>query len=349
MRQQNNKQENITQQKKGRYILLLVVIGVLAAGGLLWYYAVRENDPAHTAVLRIGEEVVYLDELNFNILQNIDSMELDMEADTSDLEDQYKEDLLHMVMDYRVEAMVAQQQGITLTEEEQSTIRQDAVAFMGTVDGSALRKLGITQECIMRIYTNRYLAHALEEEATSDLEVEPQNFCTLYVMFFPKIQMDEQGDYIRQEDGETPVMLSEELIAQRKKDAEDARAALLDGKDAEEVARQYGVEAYSSEQSNLAGSFEESINGYAESLHEGECSPVLELSSCFLIVDMLEENDAEKAEEILNYYRSDQEKEIIGEKRKAWYQETGVSEEPDLVGNTWKKISLYDFTQYGEE
>lgn len=351
MRQQSNKQEKITQQKKRYHIPLLVlaVISVLVVGGILWHYAWKESDPAHTAVLQVGEDVVYLDEMNFNILQNIDSMDLAMEAGTSDVEEQYKEDLLHMVMDYKVEAMVARQQGITLTEEEQATIRQDSVAFLGTVDGSVLRKLGITQECIMRIYTDRYLAHALEEDATSDLEVEQQNFCTLYVMFFPKIEMDEEGDYIRQEDGETPIMLSEELIAKCKQDAEDARAALLDGKDAEEVAKQYGVEIYSGEQSNLTGSFEEPIDEYAVSLHEGECSPVLELSSCFLIVDMLEENDAEKAEEILSYYEADQKKERIEEKRKTWYQETGISEEPDLIGNTWKKVSLYDFAQYGEE
>ena len=46
---------------------------------------------------------------------------------------------------------------------------------MGTVDGRILKQLGITQERVIEIYTQRYLAHALEESVIKDLKVEEQN------------------------------------------------------------------------------------------------------------------------------------------------------------------------------
>ena len=214
---------------------------------------------------------------------------------------------------------------------------------------SILKQLGITQERVIEIYTQRYLAHALEESVIKDLKVEEQKYCTMYMLLFPKVETDANGDYVREDDGETPVMLSEEDIKKKKEDCEKAYEELKDGADIEEIAVKYGVSNVSGEESNLAESFEKPFSEYAVKLKEGEYSPILETASCYGILKMITENNEEIAEQIMGYYKSDLEQETIDENKTKWYEEAGAGSGADFVGSTWENISLYDFVKYVEE
>ena len=334
-------------------VVVIVVMLILAAIGL-WMLSGEGNKPSDKLVFTVGEEEVYLDEINFCILQNVvnlgittDMLNNTKTKDGSSAAEYYKQEILGLITDYKVEYMTARQQGFAMTEEEEKSVRSDAVQFMGSINGGVLSELGITQDMVIEVYKQRYLAKKLEDTVIGDIEAEEQKFCTMYMLLFPKVEMEEDGDYKRQEDGETPIMLSEEDIAKRKEDADTAYQELIDGAEIEEVAKKYGVAAYSGEESNLSGSFGEPFSEYAESLKEGEYSPVLDMESCYAILKMVTENNAELAEQILGYYNSDVAKDKIEEEKKRWYEEAGI-EGPEFNGNIWEKISLYDFTQYVE-
>ena len=47
---------------------------------------------------------------------------------------------MQVITDYKVEAKIAEQQGITLSEKDRDAIRVDAVEYMGTVDGRILKQ-----------------------------------------------------------------------------------------------------------------------------------------------------------------------------------------------------------------
>lgn len=343
------------KQNKGKFIFIAALVGILVIGIGVCLYRKAEQESSKKEVFRIGDKTVYLDEVNYYLLQSVTELGLtadeleQLTQEDADTQEHYKSEVLQVIVKDKVEAAVAGQQGITLTEEEETAIAKDAVAYMGTVNGSALRNLGITKECIATVYTEKYLAQLLEKSVTDEIEVEQDNFCTMYQMFFPKVEMTEDGDYARQDDGVTPILLPDEQIAKAGEDAEAAHKALEAGEEPDEVAKRYGVDVYSGEAGNLSGSFEEPFLEYARSLKEGECSPVIDMSSCYVILKMMQENDEETAEQILGYYRLDLEQEAIEEKRTQWYQEMGVGEEPDFIGNTWKKLSLYDFVKYVEE
>lgn len=341
--------------KKISLILVIAVAGVVFAAAILWKLSGAGDAPAQKEVFKLGEEVVYLDEVNLCILQNIVNLGITNEMlnttaqDGSNADDYYKNEILQLIMDYKVEAKLARKQGVVLSKEEEQSVRQDAVEYMGKIDGRVLKQLGITQDRVIEIYKERYLAHALEKTVTKDVEVEEQNYCTLYLLLFPKVETDADGDYVKEEDGETPVMLSEKEIAQKKADADTAYQELLAGSAIEEVADQYDVAAVSGEESNLTGSFGEPFSEYAKKLKQGEYSPVLDTASCYAIVKMVTENNETLAEQILEHYKSDLKKEAVEEKKAEWYEEVGISQEVDFLDNTWKSISLYDFVQYVEE
>lgn len=354
------KKERMALEKRGKRKKLLIsvvfaVVGIMIAAAVLWKISGAGTVPSQKSVFRIGGEEVFLDEVNLCILQNVmnigitDNMLNTTSQDGSSMDDFYKDKILQVITDYKVEAKIAEQQGITLSEKDRDAIRVDAVEYMGTVDGRILKQLGITQERVIEIYTQRYLAHALEESVIKDLKVEEQKYCTMYMLLFPKVETDANGDYVREDDGETPVMLSEEDIKKKKEDCEKAYEELKDGADIEEIAVKYGVSNVSGEESNLAESFEKPFSEYAVKLKEGEYSPILETASCYGILKMITENNEEIAEQIMGYYKSDLEQETIDENKTKWYEEAGAGSGADFVGSTWENISLYDFVKYVEE
>ncbi len=354
------KKERMALEKRGKRKKLLIsvvfaVAGIMIAAAVLWKISGAGTVPSQKSVFRIGGEEVFLDEVNLCILQNVmnigitDNMLNTTSQDGSSMDDFYKDKILQVITDYKVEAKIAEQQGITLSEKDRDAIRVDAVEYMGTVDGRILKQLGITQERVIEIYTQRYLAHALEESVIKDLKVEEQKYCTMYMLLFPKVETDANGDYVREDDGETPVMLSEEDIKKKKEDCEKAYEELKDGADIEEIAVKYGVSNVSGEESNLAESFEKPFSEYAVKLKEGEYSPILETASCYGILKMITENNEEIAEQIMGYYKSDLEQETIDENKTKWYEEAGAGSGADFVGSTWENISLYDFVKYVEE
>ena len=177
--------------------VILAVIGIAVLAAVLWKLSGAGNAPSEKVVFKVGGEAVYLDEVNLCIYQNV--MNLGMTADSlnttaedgSSADDYYKKEILQMIMDYKVEAKVARMRGMTLSDEEKKEIRNDVVEYMGEADGRMLRKFGITQERIIEIFEERYLANGLEQTVTQTVTVEEQNYCTMYMLLFPKVEMDE--------------------------------------------------------------------------------------------------------------------------------------------------------------
>lgn len=331
-------------------IVVLIMLAVAVFG--LWKLSGESEKPANTLVFTVGTEEVYLDEVNLCVLQNMLSLGIaaeDMQNTTAEdgtgAADHYKQAILELIMDYKVAYMVAKEQGLSLTEEEKEQVRLDVVGYLGEVDARLLNAWGIEQERIEEVYMQRYLAHKLEETVTGEIQVDDQNYCTIYLMLFPKIEMLEDGNYATLEDGETPIMLSDEEIKQAKENADNAWKELQEGADVVEIAEKYNVQSFSGEESNLADSFDEPFKQYTKSLKENEYSPVLETESCYAIVKMVKENNAEIAEQILSYYKEDLKKEALEEQRTTWYEEMGIGQEPVYNGKIWDKLSLYDYVQ----
>lgn len=345
------KQNNNKLMKNILTMMAVVVVLILATIGL-WKLSGKGDEPSETLVFTVGTEEVYLDEVNFCILQNVldlgitaQSMQNVTAADGTDAATYYKQEILDLIMEYKIEYLIAKEQGITMTEEEEQAVRNDVVEYLGQVDARLLNQWGVKQDTVYEVYRQRYLANRLEKTITEDVDVEDQKYCTIYMLLFPKIEMQEDGNYVTAEDGVTPIMLSDTEIKKRKEDADQALVELKDGADIEEIAEKYGVAAYSSEESNMTSSFGEPFSQYAESLKAGEYSPVLDIESCYAIVKMITENNEVLAEQIMEYYKADVTEEMLQQKRLEWREQLGVGQTPEFKNKVWEKISLYDYVQ----
>lgn len=355
----NDKTEKLQDKKTVRNIILtvfavVVVIVLLALG--LWLLSEKSKTPEETVVMKVGDRDVYLDEVNLYCLENvtqlgitIDQLDTVTASDGTPAPEYYKREILDLILDTKITYMKAVEEGITLTKEEKSAIQSDAVEYMSNVSGSVTKKMGITMNTVLQSYEERYVVKKYGDELMSDVEVEEQQYCTIYMLLFPKVQVDEKGNYIKDSDGESAILLSEDEIKEKKADADAALLELQDGADIEEVAKEYGVDLVSGQESNLVGSFGDPFDEYAGTLKEGELSPVLEIESCYAIIQMVEENNEDLAQQITSHYREEKEKEEMSQFLASWYEEYGIDKDNVLVGSAWDKLSLYDFAQYVEE
>lgn len=339
-----------TKETVGTIVVgLLMLVGVVLG---LWKLSGEGDKPANTLAFTVGTEKVYMDEVNLVVLQNIQSTGMTIESLDSisvekgiDAAGVYKDKMLDVIMDYKVGYMVAKEQGLQLSKEELEDVKLDVNSYLAEVDARLLNQWGIERKMIEEVYEQRYLAHKLEETVTAEVEVEEYQYCTVYFMLFPKVEMDANGGYVKEADGVTPVMLSDSEIQQAKKDADEALKMLKDGAEPATVAEKYGVEGYSGEESNISTSFDEVFTKYTTTLKAGECSPVIELESCYAIVKMIEENNEELAEQIMEHYVEDVKEEALEKQRVVWYEQVGVGDEPEFDGKAWSDVNLYDYLQ----
>ena len=361
----NTIEKNINEKSGKKELLITVIIIVCAlvlitAGLIILFH--KEHSEYDTVVLKVGDEKVRKDEINFLMLQN--AVDLKISADTLEVsedtlkslgvdsaDEYYKNEIVKMVMDYKVEYMTAKKQGIIMSDDDKSKVRKDATEYLSGVNARILSELGITKDRIIEIYEQRFLATKLVDETKSGIEVdEPdidKRFATVYIMLFPKVVTTDDGNYEREADGETPVMLSDDEIKEQKEKADAAYKELTeDNADVEEVAKKYGVEAFSGMQYNLVESFEEPFSDCIKKLKEGEYSNVIDESSFYGIVKMVSENNEQLSEQIMKQYNEDMIDESFNKKLDEWYTELGISKDPVFVGDTWDKITFYDFVKY---
>ncbi|MGN0437345.1 MAG: peptidylprolyl isomerase [Lachnospiraceae bacterium] len=307
-------------------------------------------------MFKVGNQNVYLDEVNLYCLENVAQLGITVEQldtvvaeDGTAAPDYYKQEIFDLILDNKVTYMKAIDEGITLTKQEKESINSDAVAYIGSLNGSVTKQFGITMDTVKRSYEERYIVKKYGDKLFSEITVEEQRYATLYLLLFPKVQIDENGNYVTDTDGETPILLSEDEIKKAKEDADAALIELKNGADIAEVAKKYGVDLVSGQESNLVGSFSDPFEPYAQTLKNGELSPVLDIKSCYAIVQMMSENNEEIAQQITNYYLEDTKQEKMKESLATWYQEYEIEKDDVITGSAWDKLSLYDFSQYVEE
>jgi hypothetical protein len=356
--EEQSKKQDVKKQMRGNILFtigMVLVVALIAFG--LWKLSGEDDNPANIEVFRTGDMVVYLDEMNLCMLQNTLSLGITKDhldgttaEDGTPVDKYYCQQIMEMIIDYKVGAMIAKQEGLSLSEKEEDAVRADALAYLTKMNGHALKELGINQDLLIEVYQQRYLAKKLEDQVTEEIEVAEQRYSTIYVMMFPIVQMNEDGSVAVAEDGVTPILLTEEEKKQRKEDADAAYQALKDGEDYATVAKKYNVDIYSGEQSNLVDNFEDPFLQYVQSLQEGECSPVIEAESFYGIVVMITENNEELAQQIMDYYRSDMEDEYLDTRRVEWYETLGLDKENIQQGNCeiFQELTLYKFVDAQE-
>lgn len=352
-------------------VMALTVAGVMLVGGLVGCDKTKDDkkedkttatseadledggfldnkNASEVEVLKVGDQKVYLDELNLYGLQYAYTFGLTEEnllslySETQTNDAYNKEQLLTQIRQAKIEYQTAKEKGIELTDEESEAIETGVTNFMNSMDAGMLEYFGITEDTVRKSFTEQMYNTALEGSVKHTGDSSDYQCNTIYYLTFLTVQME--GESVVNDADGNPVALDDAAKAKMKEKADAALVELQNGAEPADVAKKYEVTVSSGEESNIIGAYPDEFDAVMVGMKDGEISEVFETEYGYNIVKMITADDKEFAEYFNTYYNSQLDDTALKEEQQKWYASVKIDAEKDLVGDTWERFSLLPYT-----
>lgn len=333
----------------------IIMIAVLCATTLLAGCGKEEEkstqaasngkDPADVLVLKVGDDEVYLNEVNYYALAFLSSMGV---ADGTDLstyfseqyptmDEAYKAQLLMQIRQSKILYLKAVEEGITLSEDEVAEVDTEADKFMENYDKDKQEKFGLDKELLTHVFTQIYMIRKLESQLASGVEQsETVSYGTIEKLVFLRVKIDESGNAVTDADGNYEY-LSEEEQAEKKAQAEEALTKLKNGESADDLIAEYDLAATSGTTHAATDSLKESYG-----LSDGEVSDVIESDYGYTIIKVVALEDQDYTDSVNSYYQNSATQEAVKNQEQEWFDAFEISDD-DVETDVWKAFSLQEF------
>lgn len=302
------------------------------------------KSPSEVLVMTVGEDEVYLNEVNYYALSLLKGMNVPAGTDMSQyysatyptMDSAFKAQLLAQIRQSKILYLQAVEQGITLTPEEEEEMNGLIDEFVASSDQDQLEKFGLDREVLTHVYTQIGLIRKMEQQLAEQIEIEGESYGTLESLVFLKIEIDENGNAVLDADGNYSY-LSDREQKQQKELAEEALERIQNGEEIEDLIKEYGLEATSGTIHATSDSIKDTYG-----LNDGEISDVIENSFAYTIVKIIELEDEEYTELSNSYSSGAAVQAAIEEQENIWFDFFPISDE-DLVNDVWEAFTFQDF------
>ncbi len=250
-----------------------------------------------------------------------------------------------------LQSQMAKEAGFTVPDEQVETMDLMMTAFYATFGEDFLVNYGIDETAVRNMIERQLYVYLLTDKATNDLITEftmeyeekyaDYQFHNMYYVVFPNFQVDDEGQTILDDEGNS-IPLSEEEMAEQLALAEEFRERAVNGTvSADEsatmeiLAQEYGVAPFSGVQINVNGVYTEELNKVVASLSNGDISEVILTDAGFMIVRMDNSNDTELMAQMIADFAEESATDYLPYRQQIWIEESGIeSIEPnqDLLG-----------------
>ena len=238
-------------------------------------------------VMTVGEYDINHDELMLYCILELLSGTMTYQDVVAD-EAKYKQQVLDSLVKTKMLNDAATLEKLEFNKNDEETRDRLIDNFTSYVPKDVLKKYGISEEVVKSVFQDTSVMNKLSNDTRNEMgkslnekyleEFKDYNFQRIYYVTFPKVEADEEGNPLITEEG-TYVMLDDETRAAKKEDAEAAVKEINAGADAKEVAKKYGVDAYSEEKSCYVGGYSSDMNDIMANLKAGQCTCVYETDS----------------------------------------------------------------------
>lgn len=306
--------------------------------------AASGKEPSEILVLKVGESEVYLNEVNFYALSFMSRMGITEETDLSsafsqefaDMDSALKAQFLISLRQAHILYQKAQEEGITLTEDENADVTKQVQDYIASNDAEKLEKFGIDEELLTRVFTMSQTIQKYEQKIMEGMEVESVSYGTYYNFAFLTIELDDNGNAVTNDDG-SYVYLSDSEQEHQKELAEEVQERLAAGDDPEALIEEYELSSTSGLIHATTESLEDTFG-----LKDGEVSEVKENDFGYIVVQIQTMEDAEYSEQVKEYNASTQAQDYLTEQEQALMDAFPISEE-DIVEKVWNAFTFKDF------
>lgn len=328
--------------------IILILLAILCTACLL--SGCKDNErgneaiPSTTVVLTVGEEEISVSEMNYYGLSFLDGLHMpedtDMNAyysqDYPTLNDALKAQLLTQMRQTKILYLKAIEEGITLSEEDEATVKELVDEYMKAYDAEKLERLGLSQEVLTHVYTQMQMILKLETKLAAEAgSGEVVSYGTIDNLVFLTIEVDENGNAVVDADGNY-VSLSKEEQEKQKALAEEVMQKLKDGEAAEDLIEEYDLALTSGSVHGTTESLQKTYN-----LKDGEVSEVLSNDFGYSVVKMVALEDKDYTDRVGAYNAQTAAQEVVQSQESAWFDAFPISDE-DLNEDVWNAFNFQD-------
>lgn len=299
------------------------------------------KDPSKVLVLKVGEQEIYLNAVNYYALSVVESMGITKGTDMSEkyndtyptLDDAVKAQLLLQIRQTAILYQKAQEMEVTLNDTQKQEIEELVAQYKEKYDADTLKQLGIDDTLLTEMYTQYKLIRTMETQLANDL-TEDEDYGTIETLTFLTIMVDGSGNAVTDDDGNYQY-LTEAEKAQKKVQAEEAWEKAKNGTSFEDLIEEYDLASTSGTTHATTASLQDIY-----SLQDGEISEILEEDFGYTIVYMVKQKDEEYSE-IVKEYNANQ---AVQNQESDWFDKFVVSDN-DLEADVWNAFTFQDFVQ----
>jgi hypothetical protein len=343
----------MTDMKKKKVWKRVIAAGCVLAmtAGLLTGCGSNQKSTADRGEVLVlsGHEISESELMVYSLLELLNGEQYysDVAAD----EASFKEATIEYARETKVLYDVALQEGIEFSDSDVETRDQLMQSFISYFPDEVFETYGITEDVIEQVFIEKSYVEKLDNDKRNEMgqaltdEYEAQyqdyNFQTLYYIVFPAVEADENNEPVVDDDGNY-VTLSDEEKETVKANAEAAAEAINQGQDAEEVAEQYGVSDYCSEQSGYVGAYSDEMNEILSNMTAGQCSPVYESSMSYYMIAVLTDHDSDLLLDYAYNLALNDVDDQYAAQRQAWMDAVATDTDADLTEGFWADFSLLD-------
>lgn len=298
------------------------------------------EDGKKTVVMTLNGYDVTLSEYNLFAIQYLMMQAMEPDDITEDRITSMKSDIASEIKLEIVEYLLAQKtDGVELSEEATAEIETNTNNYIDKLGEDFLAQYGIDREAVTQLFTEQAYIKALTDKAKQDLaddayeenakKFEGIDFHTVYYALFPSVEYDENGNPVVDEAGQN-VALSEDVMKEQKKKAEELQKRAADGEKLEDLIEEYGIAASSGEERNYQGAYADELNAVVDKMEKGDISEVIETDAGYMIVRMDNPKDDDYKEYALHYAAMQTANSMITTLQQNWLSASGCADvEPD--------------------
>ncbi len=244
---------------------------------------------------------------------------------------------------------VALGQGMEFSDSDKDMRDKLMASFKSYIPQDIFDEYEITDELITSVFNETCYVDKLENDTRNEIgkkltadyteQFKNENFQSLYYIVFPTIESDEEGQPKVDDNGqyiELDDNAKKEMLAQ----AREAADAINAGQDAKEIAKQYNVDVYSTEQSGMVGAYSEELNDVLGSLDEGRCTDVYESGVGYYVIAVIKNNDQDLVESYAYSLALDAVDAEYDKQKALWLSSVATLTDADFEGNSWAEFDL---------
>lgn len=300
------------------------------------------NDPSKVLVLKVGDQDVYMDAVNYYAIALVEAMGL---SEGTDVTQKYNEsyDTLDAAMKAQLllqirQAMIlyqkAEEMGITLDDSDKTEVSNMIAQYKESHDADKLQKFGLTDEALEKVYTQYKTISKMEEQLQSDSMStgDVVEYGTIETLAFLTVEVDDSGNAVTDSDGNYK-KLSDDEIAAAKAKAEEALEKAKNGESFEDLIDEYDLSSTSGTTHATTESLKE-----AYQLEDGQISDVMETDFGYTIVHMVSQKDDEYTGMVQQYNAQ----QAVKDQEQSWFDGFFI-QDSDVVEKVWNAFTFQDF------